>query len=83
MPETVETVIVGAGVAGLAVTRPLDVSGQDVLMVDKAYEIGSHPRWHLLPNRQSKGDSECKWVLDVVAPITHPFLANSQFRTIG
>jgi L-2-hydroxyglutarate oxidase LhgO len=42
MHETVECVVIGAGVVGLAVARVLALSGRDVLVVDKERYIGAH-----------------------------------------
>ncbi len=41
MTEHIETLVIGAGVIGLAVARQLAVAGQEVLVIDQAAEIGS------------------------------------------
>ena len=41
MTEHVETVVVGAGVVGLAVARALAMAGQDVIVLDSAEAVGT------------------------------------------
>ena len=41
MTEHVETVVVGAGVVGLAVARALAMAGQEVIVLDSAEAIGT------------------------------------------
>src|SRR5665213_3621725 len=42
MTETVECVVVGGGVIGLAVARALALAGHEVLVLEKERWIGSH-----------------------------------------
>jgi L-2-hydroxyglutarate oxidase LhgO len=42
MTESVECVVVGAGVVGLAVARALALAGREVLVLEKERWIGSH-----------------------------------------
>ena len=39
--ETVESVVVGAGVIGLAIARSLSVAGQEVVVLEAEGEIGT------------------------------------------
>jgi len=41
MTEQVETVVIGAGVVGLAVARRLAMAGQEVVILDRAEDIGT------------------------------------------
>ena len=41
MPVDIDTVVVGAGVVGLAVARRLAISGHETLILDSADIIGS------------------------------------------
>jgi len=41
MPEEVQTIVVGAGVVGLAIARALALSGREVVILEEADAIGT------------------------------------------
>lgn len=48
-PKTVETldcIVIGAGVVGLAIARALSMQGRDVLVLEKEHAIGTHTSSH-------------------------------------
>src|SRR5437879_5632022 len=42
MPESVDCVVIGAGVVGLALARQLAMSGREVIVIEAAEAIGTH-----------------------------------------